>query len=175
MAAGRGTLPAVSVTGALARCEQLLATLDIPVPLDVGEMCRRVATRRGRELKLFPQDTARDGLPSGLWADMPDRDELYYDAGTSPAHQDLIVLHELGHILFDHYPAGGLAAVIAAANPEVAGAAHRMLCRGEYGEQEELEAETFATLVVERYGNAATQPRPGDGDLAARLRSTFEG
>jgi hypothetical protein len=165
----------VDVPGALARCEQLLTTLAVPVPFDVRELCRRVAADRGRDLVLFPLDTARAGVPSGLWVEMPHRDELYYDAMTSPAHQDLIVLHELGHMLFDHHPGGELAELVAAANPDVAGAARRMLRRDGYSDQEELEAETFATVVAQRYADQTRPASPAVDELAQRLQSTFEG
>jgi len=153
----------VDVTGALARSEQLLTTLRVPVPFDVRELCRQVAADRGRDLVLFPLDTARAGVPSGLWVEMPDRDELYYDAMTSPAHQDLI------------HPGGGLAELVAAANPDIAGAARRMLRRDGYSDQEELEAETFATVVAQRYADQTRRTSPAVDELAQRLQSTFEG
>lgn len=162
--------PRMGVDAALTRCEQLLTTVDIPEPLDVDELCRRVAQRRGRPLVLLPQDTAQLGVPSGVWVPAEGRDEVYFDVLTTPAHRDAIVLHELGHILFGHPPLN-VVEVIAARYPEVAGAAQRMLCRDGYGEQHELEAEMFATVVLDRYGDREGAERR---TLASKLHSTFQ-
>lgn len=162
-----------------ARCVDLIASLDIPVPFDVFELCQRVAVLRGVLMVVEARDTTRAENVSGFWVSYADHDLVVYDGGTTAYHRDGIVLHELGHILFDHYPAGDFAEHIAKAFPDVAGAAHQMLgsgrCRFDYSEREEEEAETFATLVLERYVTAAADGAdPVTAGVADQLQSTFE-
>lgn len=162
------------------RCVDLIASLDIPVPFDVFALCRRVAAIRGVLMVVQPNDTTLAENVSGFWVSYDDHDLVVYDAGTTHYHRTGIILHELGHILFGHYPAGDFAAHVAKAFPDVAGAVHQMLglgrCRFDYSDREENEAETFATLMLERYPDpAAGDTDPVTAGVADQLQSTFEG
>lgn len=107
-----------------------------------------------------------------------DHDLVVYDRGTTPYHRDGIILHELGHILFGHYPAGDFAEHVARAFPDVAGAARQMFgvgrCRFDYSVPEEREAEVFATLVLERYrGGAEESTDPVTAGVAEQSSSNL--
>lgn len=161
------------------RCSDLIASLDIPVPFDVFELCRRVPALRGVLMVVHAVDTTRADRVSGFWVAYADHDLVVYDAGTTSYHRDGIILHELAHILFGHYPAGDFAEHIAKAFPDVAGAAQQMMgfgrCRFDYSDREEQEAETFATLVLERDSRSATPDAdPVTAAVADQLQSTFE-
>jgi hypothetical protein len=158
------------------RCQRLIAGLDIPVPFNVDDLCARVAARRGRPLRLVPVETTGEDQLSGFWAGYAEDDVIVFESGTTPYHRACIVLHELGHILFDHHPASDLATDVAAAVPDASGAALRMLGRHAYPDVEEQEAETFATLMLERY--PASGPGVTDATAARtveQLQSTFQG
>ncbi|WP_162562076.1 ImmA/IrrE family metallo-endopeptidase [Salinispora vitiensis] len=49
----------------------------------------------------MPIDTTATGV-CGLWVTTATKDYIAFERQTSPAHQDHIVLHELGHILCGH-------------------------------------------------------------------------
>lgn len=171
--------PARSTGSVRDRCAALIATLDIPAPFDVFALCRRVAVIRGIVMMVRPGNTSRAENVSGFWVSYADHDLVVYDGGTTHYHRDGIILHELGHILFGHYPAGDFAEHIAKAFPDVAGAAHQMLglgrCRFDYSDREEQEAETFATLVLERHADTASADiDPATAGVAGQLQSTFE-
>lgn len=141
------------------RCRRLLNELDIRPPLDITELCRRVGDRRGRPIRLVPHPIPVPG-PSGVWISTRTADYILYQRQTTKAHQDHIVLHELGHILAGHrgedvlLPAapcphhgpGELREKYPDLAPE---AVHRALRRTSYGTEQEREAETVATIILQ--------------------------
>ena len=83
--------------------EALLRELDLPRPFSVGAQCDAVRQARGRPLIVLPLPLpASDESPYGLWVEYPDADFILHEAGTSPAHRDQIILHEIAHILLGH-------------------------------------------------------------------------
>ncbi len=172
------------------RCLAALADVELVVPFDRTTFCRRLAERRRRPILLRGLDMAAAGLPSGWWIEMPDVDLVLHDNLTSEYHQDGIVLHEVGHILLDHYAdqrVGAQAAQLAL-DEDVAAhlmptigrlQARRRAARHGYSRQEEQEAEFFARFVLGLV-------RPDDSDervtavpqhraLLDRLDDTFGG
>lgn len=157
------------------RCLRLIAGLDVPVPFDVDDLCARVAARRGRPLRLVPVETTGEDQLSGFWAGYAEDDVIVFESGTTPYHRACIVLHELGHILFDHHPASDLATDVADAVPDASGAALRMLGRHAYPDLEEQEAETFATLLLEEHlGSGPRVTDPTAARTVEQLQSTFQ-
>lgn len=162
------------------RCSQLLADIGLPQPFTMEAFCQRLGVQRGKPLQLLPiGDTGNVG-PSGVWVEMADRDVVLYDATTSPFHQQLIVAHEVGHMTCDHYPGSVLDEEVAALllpnlDPALV---RRILSRTDYSSREEREAETFATLLLQRAGEQAVETKPGhrpeDAALLTQLGSTFE-
>lgn len=147
-----------------ARAEAALAGVEMPVPFDRAEFCVRLGLRRGRPFVLHAVDSTALGLPSGWWAELTDVDLILYDAKTTGYHQDDIVLHEVGHVVFDHYADRTLDEDVAAfLMPEIGRMqAQRQAARHDYGRHEEQEAEFFARLVLGRVG-------PDTGDEYAGL------
>lgn len=157
------------------RCLLLIAGLDVPVPFDVDTLCARVAAHRGRPLRLVPVETTGEDQLSGFWAGYPEDDVIVFESATTPYHRACIVLHELGHILFDHHPASDLAAEVADAVPDASGAALRMLGRHAYAAIEEQEAETFATLLLEQHsGGGPRLTDPAAARTVEQLHLTFQ-
>lgn len=145
------------------RCAARLRELPMPVPFDVRVLCDRVARRRGRPIRLVPMA----GLTGvcGLWLATDEADLICYEAATSPPHQEHIILHELAHVLCDHYPSfmpEAAASLLPSLDPAMV---RRVLARAGYSTEEEREAELLASLIRQ-------QARSG-GTPADRLRSAL--
>lgn len=131
------------------RCRRELKALEIEPPLRVDELCRRLGERRGRPLRLVPYPLPVPG-PFGLWIGTDSADYILYQQETSKAHQDHIVLHEVGHILADHDSDECDDDISSMVTPDVLrGAVHRALRRTSYDEEHEREAELVATITLE--------------------------
>ena len=150
------------------RCLARLRDLPLPTPFDVHELCDGVATRRGRPIRLLPVA----GLTGvcGLWIATDTTDLICYERDTTRPHQDHIILHELSHVLCDHYPLSlpgktDTTALFPDLDPTMVRA---VLGRAGYTTHEEREAETLASLIRQR---ATTRP---DGTLHARLHDVLD-
>ena len=142
------------------RCEARLAELDLPVPFDVGALCRALETRRGRPIVLCPVATGAG--PCGLWADTPTADLIFYERDTTPLHREHIIVHELCHLLWEHRPPPlSEADVRQLLFPDLQPALVRsVLQRASYSRDEEREAELLSTLILEQAGRAAVPGTP---------------
>ena len=167
------------------RADELIRQAAIPQPFDVAEFCQRIAAQRGRSLRLVAEPAGSMGEAVGLLVGLPDRDEIHYVADTSRYHQQAIVLHEVGHLLADHegrhpFP---LSLLKGDWDPAVV---QRLHGRHRYHDDEEREAEGFATAVLDyvdqqarRSGTRRSAPqapagRRTDGAAAGdRLASMF--
>jgi hypothetical protein len=163
------------------KCRQLLRDLDIRPPLDVTELCRRVGERRGRPIILVSHPIPVPG-PFGLWITATECDYVLYQRETSKSHQDHIILHELGHLLAGHHgdieARGGtgldpesLRDQYPDLDPD---AVRRALRRTSYDTEQEREAETVATIILEWASvldkvSPHTPRAPMDSALASRI------
>ncbi|MBC9000491.1 ImmA/IrrE family metallo-endopeptidase [Micromonospora aurantiaca (nom. illeg.)] len=111
-----------------------------PAPWDIARYVETISARRGRPIQLLPTDTA--GGVCGLWVATDQADYIAYERGTSGPHRDLIILHELGHILFGH---------------DGRTLAHTG-SRSRYPDIQEQQAEVFATEVLQRAGQKRPAP-----------------
>ncbi|WP_397560774.1 hypothetical protein [Spongiactinospora sp. 9N601] len=154
------------------RCEARLDALTLPTPFDVRVLCATLAEERGRPIHLLPM-TGNPGV-QGLWVATETADVIFYEDATTPPHQEHIILHELSHLLCDHYRVTDPAAELARALlPDLdPGMVVRMLGRTSYTAIEEQEAELLATLIQQR----ARRPRRGvrPGSLARRLMTALD-
>lgn len=160
-----------------ARCERLLEETDVPTPFAIDEFCRRLAEQRGRPITLVPLGRTDQALASGAWVELADRDVILHDAETTPYHQQLIVAHEVGHMLCNHYPNSAFAHEVAGLLPSLDPAlVQRILSRADYTRQEEQEAEVFATLLLRRAEGLPNEAPAGQAEqaLLTELGSTFE-
>ncbi|MEV0050400.1 hypothetical protein AB0H34_07890 [Saccharopolyspora shandongensis] len=113
----------------------------------------------------------------GLWLATADIDLVFYEQATTLPHQEHIILHELCHLLCDHYaapmPIADFAqALLPGLDPEMV---RRELRRTSYTEVEEQEAELLASLILQRAQQdsvAAPESTCGE-DLAERIASAL--
>ncbi|MFE2283101.1 hypothetical protein ACFXDJ_02840 [Streptomyces sp. NPDC059443] len=132
-------------------------------------MCDRIAEQRGRPIRLhpLPREAAESGV-CGLWVGTASVDYVFYEAQTTPLHQEHIVLHEIGHILFGHHSLdteeteGTTRADVEEAGVPI------LLGRTNYTTRQEQEAEMLASMIRIRTGSSG--PHPGH---AADARSTL--
>ncbi|KJK44231.1 hypothetical protein UK23_30220 [Lentzea aerocolonigenes] len=144
--------------------------MDVPDPFDLQELVRRIAVARRRPIQLRAAAMPADG-PSGLWIATRSADHICYAAGTSPLHQEHIVLHELGHLLCGHAsPSPDPDAMIRFLMPTLDPAVVRsVLGRTAYSDPEERQAEMFAMLVLERAHRLPTRRRRVSPELTEVL------
>ncbi|GAA2990521.1 hypothetical protein [Streptomyces fulvorobeus] len=132
------------------RCQVMLHNIDIPHPFSLDVLCRRVEKLRDRPLHLhqLPQEAASAGV-CGLWLATSSADHVFYEGQTSRLHQEHIVLHELGHILFGHNALQqGVSDGIEKLLPDLdMGRVQRLLGRTNYTTRQEQEAEMLASLI----------------------------
>ncbi|MDH6137633.1 hypothetical protein P3T37_007066 [Kitasatospora sp. MAA4] len=186
------------------RFTALAEQLAVPRPFDLAEFCQGIAERRGRPLRLVALEGAVAAeLPCGMWLGMDDADLVFYEAGAEPILKTQIVLHEISHMLLDHTsPQGPAAALraeadrIRAVQDAVRAAEHAaeqaagraadqelglstdrvlsLLARSGYSSHQETEAESLATLILERATRAgAHAASPDSADVLARLDDAF--
>ncbi|GAB2848812.1 hypothetical protein [Lentzea nigeriaca] len=136
------------------RCRRLLNELDIQPPLDVEELCRRVGDQRGKPIRLIAHPIPVPG-PFGVWIATAKADYILYQRETSKAHQNHIILHELGHVLAGHTSDEQDDDLLAGLHPDLEpaelepDAVRRALRRTSYDTAHEREAETVATIILE--------------------------
>ncbi|MFE5555784.1 toxin [Streptomyces sp. NPDC056544] len=148
---------------------QRIAELDLPAATDVAELCRHLGKVRDRPITLVPMQMP-SSHPCGMWVAARDEDLIFYDANTTGAHQEHIILHELGHIICCHRGAGGLDEAAARLlfpnlDPQLV---RDMLLRATYDDVQEQEAEIIAYLLSQRIGDAgqphAAAPATASGE-----------
>lgn len=131
------------------RLRRELAALKIDEPMDMAEVCRRLSAHRNKPIRLLAYPFEIPG-PFGLWLKTPSADYVLYQAETTPAHQQHIIAHELGHLLASHRSDEGDEAVWSVLMPDVPpDVIRRALRRTSYDNAQEREAETAATMLLE--------------------------
>ncbi|MFD7711344.1 toxin [Streptomyces sp. NPDC059786] len=163
-----------------------IAELELPEVADVAELCRYLGESRGRPITLVPMPMPASH-PCGMWVAARDEDLIFYDANTTSAHQEHIILHELGHIICCHRGAGWLDEASARLlfpnlDPDLV---RDMLLRATYDDVQEQEAEIIAYLLSQRVGGGreaqdappdrAAPDGPGSGKdaLLSRIERTL--
>lgn len=138
------------------RAMATLAAVPLPQPWSLDSWVDALEEYRGRGIDLVEM-TYRPGGPVGAWRCSPERDVIAYCANTSVWHQDYIALHEIAHMLSAHR---GTCVVstqeVTRRAPDLGAAALEHLLTRVTTDNEELEAETMATVIHE----AATAPLP---------------
>lgn len=161
-----------------------IAELNLPDGADVAELCRYIGEIRDRPITLIPMQMPAS-QPCGMWVAARDEDLIFYDANTTSAHQEHIILHELGHIICCHRGAGWLdeassRLLFPNLDPDLV---RDMLLRATYDDVQEQEAEVIAYLLSQRMGGAEDGPgAPADpdagpsgkgGDTLSRIERTL--
>ncbi|MFJ5552384.1 regulator component [Streptomyces sp. NPDC093225] len=152
------------------RCEAVLAGIELPDPFTVDAFRDVLARHRGRPIVMEPLPDLGSTVPCGAWIALPSVDVVFYEPRTSPAHQDLIKLHELGHVLCGHsrnVDLTRLARAFTDLTPELVartfGAA-----RSNFDTVEEQEAEMIAVLLAD-LADADREGTPSSRRMAASL------
>ncbi|MEV7465907.1 toxin [Streptomyces kronopolitis] len=145
---------------------QRIVALDLPEVADVAALCRHLSEIRDRPITLVPMQMPASH-PCGMWVAARDEDLIFYDANTTSAHQEHIILHELGHIICCHRGAGWLdeesaRLIFPNLDPHIV---RDMLLRATYDDVQEQEAEIIAYLLSQRVGS--TKERDGVPTAAA--------
>lgn len=127
--------------------KKILQSLDLEAPLDVTVLCERLAEQRGRPIVLVPYPLPIPGA-FGLWVGSDEEDLILFQRDTTEAHQEHIILHEIGHIISGHHNNVGdddiWRQIFPNLSPEMVAAALR---RDGYDEIIEREAEMVATVI----------------------------
>ncbi|MFF4013135.1 hypothetical protein [Streptomyces sp. NPDC001717] len=154
------------------RCKRELRSLGVQPPLNVRVLCRLLGERRNRPIQLVPYRLPASG-PYGLWIATDTTDYIFHQQETSKAHQDHIILHEIGHILADHQSGGLDDALLCAITPNISpDMVKRLLGRTSYDEEHEREAEMMATIILEWACVMNTPAELAPRDSAARRVQT---
>lgn len=161
------------VRAVLRRCQQVLRTIDLPDPFDLESCARIVGARRGRPIRLVPENTPLG--PCGLCLALPDTDVVFYEDTTTVVHRDHVIVHELAHLLCGQEPdqeldPHTLAALLPRLDPTMV---RSVLGRSAYTDAEEQEAEVMASLVLERRERPpARSPTPCDSGTPDTCRTS---
>lgn len=141
-------------------CGELVAELTLPVPARpadlYGALCAAMSRRRGRPVQ-FRMAAFPPGTASGLWLDMADRDLVVIEERTAPAHQLVILGHELWHMKAGHrghHVAGaGVATRLLDEDPDeeaLTATVMRVAARTRFDLANEKEAEAFGLLLASK-------------------------
>ncbi len=148
------------------QCAAVLDDLRLPARADLPALCAHLSEVRKRPLHVVPLAMAEQ--PCGMWVATRDIDWIFVDAGTSPAHQEHIVLHEIGHMICGHTGGGhDVAAFFPDIDPDLV---RVMLARTTYSDEQERQAEIMAYLLAE----VLRTPTPDAADdVAARIADSL--
>ncbi|MET8946466.1 toxin-antitoxin system, toxin component [Streptomyces sp. NPDC004542] len=168
-------------------CGELVAELALPAPARPHDLytalCDAMSRRRGRPV-VFRAAGFPPGTASGLWLDMADRDLIVVEERTAPAHQLVILGHELWHMQADHsghhVDGVGVAARLLDDAPDqdvLEATVHKVAARTRFDLAEEREAETFGLLLASKCrtwlaGSSLRGPVQRD-DVAGRIEASL--
>jgi hypothetical protein len=110
-----------------------------------------VAGRRSKAIILVPTADFPDDV-MGMWVATDTMDLILYEQSTTPPHQDHIILHELSHLLCDHFreslpDSDHMRSLLPSLDPAMV---RRVLGRAGYSADEEREAELLASIIAQR-------------------------
>lgn len=133
--------------------EALVASLTVPAPWDLHEFVDNLAKQRGKPIVLTGLPGLRAaGFPCGLLAESDDTTLIVYEEQASRYMVEHTVLHEIGHLLLGHEGERINAMLSEYLGGHVGATAidqmEKMLARGAFDTTKELEAETFANLIM---------------------------
>ena len=133
------------------------------IPSTVDDVCALLERQRGIAIQRYPASLG--GHPYGLVLRGRDLCIILYERHTSAWHQQGIVLHECGHIFYDHQGTeDGTAAALRTLVPDVPdeelrAVLHRAGGAEGHSPEDERQAEIFATVGLAWLSRAHTRPR----------------
>lgn len=150
--------PADGDARTLQRCEAAIRSLGIRLPSDMNSVLAAVESQRGRPLVLTAAAMAPAG--NGMRITTETTDYIVYEQDTTTDNQSRIISHEIGHMVLNHQGlplAGSDVGRLFFPNLDpamVATSLTRSLTSAIYSPTEEVEAETFASLLQGRIQDA---------------------
>jgi hypothetical protein len=163
------------------RFARLVSGIRVPATPDSEALCRAVAERLDRPIRLLPLPLPV-GAPCGLVITTKNAHYVAYDNQTSPLHQRHIVAHELGHLLAGHAARNMgdtdvTRLLMPTLDPTVVAT---VLARApSYDAQAEREAEIIADLLwkhtARRAAGSPPQLDPPTAALVERIRHSLSG
>jgi hypothetical protein len=154
------------------RWKARLAELALPDAPDVEELRTHIAEHTGRPIALVPVNTGSG--PRGVLVRTDSVDYIAYERETTPTHQRHIVVHELAHIACGHESWIDPRELVRMLLPHLrSDVVSSVLCRSGFSDDEEREAEVFASLVFER-SHSTTAPSPSE-EAVARFEAYLSG
>ncbi|HWE89886.1 MAG TPA: hypothetical protein VG317_10540 [Pseudonocardiaceae bacterium] len=148
-----------------------LTVLGIEGPTTMADVCARLSRRRNKPIRLLAYPLEVPG-PFGLWLNTPSADYILYQVETTRLHQEHIIAHELGHLLAGHHSSDEQDdAVWRELMPDIPPELiRRALRRTSYDTDDEREAETVATILLEAAVVAESVARPSRSPRARRAQ-----
>lgn len=151
----------------------------------------RALLERLRNITIQCYPASLGGHPNGLVLRGRDLCLILYERGTSPWHQQGIILHECGHIFYNHRGAeAGTAAALRVLMPDMPRERIEVVLHPAVGEEghrprDERQAEAFATVGLVQLSRDQEQPHrhpphsadaapPDDPAVAAVVRRLLE-
>lgn len=162
-------------TSAKRRSKSKFRLIDMPHPWSLDAFVNWVSAERQREIQLVPIHSAATVGLCGLWLSRDDDDVVIFEAGTSPWHQQQIIVHELAHMLLNHdQESCGISdewRVLQDLVPSIDPASVRAaLARTVFTSTQEYEAEMLADLIL-----AAAAATGGQRQPTTNLQKTMRG
>lgn len=156
-----------TITGTCTRrVNTLLSYVELPQPWSMNTFLDRLESHRNRQIDLHGFIWTPDLGSTGAWEAHEDHDVIAYPENTVAAHQDFIILHEVGHMISDHDRQCVLASIDAQnLAPTLGSAAFGHLLTSEGFVRAEAEADMIATLLLARIA------RGDEGGLAYRMEA----
>ncbi|GAA3081815.1 hypothetical protein GCM10020000_79670 [Streptomyces olivoverticillatus] len=154
------------------KCQTLVDTLNLPSPFSIGTLIHEISSTRGRPIRVNTLPTELSGAACGLWIATDASDEIYVEKYTTQFHQEHIILHEIGHMLWDHditsqESKSTLTDLLPSISPSLI---NRLLARSNYTAEQEQEAELVASLIHAAAETSTPSPLSGVcGELEAAL------
>jgi hypothetical protein len=166
---------AAASSAAREAAQSLLNSLVLPCPFSVRALLQQAQEHRQRPIVLHPVSPEWGGSTGwcGAWLETPTTDHIAFVRDPSTVKTALTVIHELGHVFFDH-PGEMLPVTLALGGIDTA-TVIRARGRAAFGTPEEQEAEAFSTLVLRAtmFSND-TDLRIEASPEAALLKARFE-
>lgn len=156
--------------------EDVLASLKLPAIFTLAQLHEQIQHTRRRRVHLVPRHMP-DRMPCGVWIAAHDEDYVFYDAASSAVHQQMIIAHEFGHMLFDDPAPARFDELIGMLMPDIdTSVVTRLVARSGYQEYREQRAEIFGSIVVSRMGHwGEAQPLSrADPAVLARIVAALE-
>ena len=155
----------------------LLEKLDLPADCDLTTVVARVSEHIGQPIRLqaAPIPAGTDNLTGLCFTDPDGLVWIIVEQLTSRSHQEVIALHELSHLLYNHNPDRVLAEDEGLALAPHAPDAMKVLCRSHEDTEPERHVEVLAWLLARRLRRGAREPLDTKADPELRrLLAVFE-